>query len=103
MVQIPLAHGLIYRTLYEHRLLDDPASRDFVRQCVDWGQQARFVENVPVKMQLHDDRIALLSLQDPLGGEPRFTAIVVTNLGLTQLLSVAFETLWAQADTISDL
>jgi len=105
MVREPLSRGLRYRSIYEWRLLDDPASREFVRQCIAWGQQARFVSEVPVKMQLHDDRVALLSLQDPLGGDPRFTALVVTNLGLTQLLGIAFEALWSHAggQDIADL
>jgi sugar-specific transcriptional regulator TrmB len=102
MVREPLTRGLVYRTLYERRILDDLPSRELVRQCIAWGQQARFLDDVPVKMQLHDDKVALLSLQDPLGGEPRFTAIAVTNLGLTQLLSVAFESLWERAETVGE-
>ncbi|MEO7715695.1 MAG: helix-turn-helix domain-containing protein [Capsulimonas sp.] len=103
LVEGPLRRGVRYRAIYEKQMLADPESRELIRQCVEWGQQARCVDEVPVKLQLHDGGIALLSLQDSPGEAPRFTAIAVTNAGLTQMLGLAFEALWAQAEEIPDV
>lgn len=96
LVKDPLQRGICYRTIYEHNIWQDPSSQDFIRQCQAWGQHVRFVEKVPFKMQLFDQRITLLSLQDPLSGTPSFTALNVTHPGLGEMLNIAFETLWNQ-------
>ena len=96
LVGDPLKRGLLYRTIYEHQIWQDPNSRDFIRQCQHWGQQVRFVPEVPFKMQLFDERVTLLSLQDPQNSTPSFTALSITHLGLAAMLNIAFETLWQQ-------
>ena len=96
LVQNPLNRGISYRTIYEYNVWQDPSSREFIRQCQDWGQQVRFVPELPFKMQLFDERVTLLSLQDPLAGTPSFTAVSITHPGLAKMLQIAFETLWQQ-------
>ena len=96
LVQNPLDRGISYRTIYERNVWQDPSSREFINQCQAWGQQVRFVPEVPFKMQLFDERVTLLSLQDPLAGSPSFTALNITHPGLAQMLKIAFETLWSQ-------
>ena len=96
LVQNPLDRGISYRTIYEHNAWQDPSSREFIHQCQTWGQQVRFVPEVPFKMQLFDERVTLLSLQDPLAGSPSFTALNITHPGLAKMLKIAFETLWSQ-------
>ncbi|WNZ21439.1 transcriptional regulator [Leptolyngbya sp. NK1-12] len=96
LAQNPLRRGISYRTIYEHSIWQETDSREFVRQCQDWGQQVRFVPEVPFKMQLFDSRVTLLSLQDPLVGTPSFTALSITHPGLANMLQIAFEHLWQQ-------
>lgn len=96
LVKEPLDRGIIYRTIYEHHSWEDPSDREFIRQCQEWGQQVRFVRELPFKMQLFDDRVTLLSLQDPLASTPRFTATIFTHPGLASMLQISFETLWKQ-------
>jgi len=94
LVQNPLSRGLQYRTLYEDNIWQEPDSRDFICQCQTWGQQVRFVPELPFKMQLFDNQVTLLSLQDPLAGAPSFTALSISHPGLAQMLQIAFESLW---------
>ena len=96
LVHDPLQRGIKYRSIYEAYVWEDPASREFIEQCQTWGQQVRFVPNLPFKMQLFDERVTLLSLQDPVAGTPSFTALSVTHMGLARMLQIAFETLWQQ-------
>lgn len=99
LVRSPLERGLSYRTIYENNVWQDPGSQDFIRQCQDWGQDIRFVESVPFKLQLFDERGVLLSLQDPLVSTPSFTALSITHPGLAMTLKIAFESLWMQGTT----
>ena len=96
LVQDPLERGITYRTIYEHNVWQEPSSREFVRQCQALGQQIRFIPEVPFKMQLFDERVTLLSLQDPVASTPNFTALSITHPGLASMLNIAFETLWKQ-------
>lgn len=96
LAQDPLSRGICYRTIYEHSIWQEPDGREFVRQCQTWGQQVRFVPEVPFKMQLFDGRVTVLSLQDPLVGTPSFTALTITHPGLAKMLQIAFEDLWQQ-------
>ncbi len=96
LVKNPLSRGISYRTIYEENMWQDPNSRDFIRQCQEWGQEVRFVPEVPFKMQLFDEQVTLMSLQDPLVGTPSFTAVNITHPGLAKMLQIAFEALWQQ-------
>lgn len=96
LVQDPLQRGISYRTIYERNLWEDPGSQEFIQQCQVWGQQVRFVPELPFKMQLFDDRATLLSLQDPLIGTPSFTALAITHKGFTDMLKLSFEAVWQQ-------
>jgi predicted transcriptional regulator len=94
LAQDPLKRGISYRTIYESNIWQEADGREFVQQCRAWGQQVRFVLEVPFKMQLFDQRVTVLSLQDPLLGTPSFTALTITHPGLAKMLQIAFEDLW---------
>ncbi|MBE9030008.1 TrmB family transcriptional regulator [filamentous cyanobacterium LEGE 11480] len=94
LVKGPIDRGISYRSVYEKSMWEDPSSREFIQQCQAWGQAVRFVPELPFKMQLFDDQVTLLSLQDPLAGNPSFTALCVTHPGLAKMLQISFEVMW---------
>lgn len=94
----PLRRGVRYRALYERSALANPNLRAWVTQFVEWGQQARMVETLPLKVNLYDRRIALLSLQDPVTGALSLTALCVTHPNFSVFLQGAFEQLWSDAE-----
>ncbi len=96
----PLQRGVGYRTLYERHHLADPELRAWIDQFRRWGQQARVVETLPLKVNLYDQRAALLSLQDPLTGTLSMTALCVTHPSFATFLQSAFEHLWAKAEPL---
>lgn len=53
-------------------------------------------------MNAVDSEAALLSMQDPVGGPPSFTAITVRHRGTVTFLNMAFERLWEQAQPFED-
>ncbi|HEU4328864.1 MAG TPA: helix-turn-helix domain-containing protein [Roseiflexaceae bacterium] len=94
-VRDPLRRGVRYRALYERALLEDPELHRWVRLFIAWGQEARTVEQLPLKTNLYDSRVTLLTLQDPLTGKPSFTALCISHPDITRMLTIAFEGLWA--------
>jgi sugar-specific transcriptional regulator TrmB len=90
----PLDRGLRYRALYERSALADAELRGWMDELSAKGQQIRIVDRLPVKMQAFDDEVALLSMQDPVGGPPSFTALAIRHRGAVALLNLAFERLW---------
>jgi hypothetical protein len=48
-------------------------------------------------MHAFDGKAALLSLQDPVGGKPSFTALLTHHAGMVEALTITFETLWSTA------
>ena len=96
LVKNPLNRGISYRSIYEYSIWEDPSSREFILQCQEWGQEVRFVRELPFKMQLFDEGGILLSLQDPLISTPSFTALSINHPGLAKMLQISFETLWEE-------
>lgn len=90
----PLAHRALYRAIYERSALEDETVRGWITDFQAAGQQVRIAENLPLKMQAFDDDTALLSMQDPVGGPPSFTALSIRHRGTVALLNMAFEHLW---------
>jgi hypothetical protein len=94
----PLSHGVLYRAVYERSALEDAELREWMTTLREWGQQIRIAAELPIKMQAFDDDAALLSMQDPVGGPPSFTALVIRHRGTVAFLNTAFERLWEQSE-----
>jgi hypothetical protein len=92
----PLEHEVRYRALYERSALQDPELRGWMDELGAKGQEIRIVPELPVKLQAFDDEVALLSMQDPVGGPPSFTAVAIRHRGAVALLNLAFESLWTE-------
>lgn len=89
-----LERGIQYRSIYEKSAWADPDNREFITQCQTWGQEIRFVNQLPFQMQLFDQQVTLLSLQDPLAESPSFTGLCLTHPGFTHMLQISFEVMW---------
>jgi hypothetical protein len=96
-VKAPLARGLKYRALCDAVTLADAELREWVMQFRHWGLDIRVAAELPLKMQTFDDEVVLVSMQDPAGGQPSFTAVAIHNHGLVAMLNLAFEHLWDMA------
>jgi sugar-specific transcriptional regulator TrmB len=100
-IQEPLQRGVCYRALYETSASDDAELREWMITFQEWGQQIRLVPVLPVKMNSFDEQAALLSMQDPVGGPPSFTALAIRHPGTVAFLNMAFERLWDQGQPLS--
>lgn len=98
----PLKRGLIYRAIYETSALDDEELRVWLATFRKWGQDIRLIAELPLKMQAFDDNVVLLSMQDPVGGPPSFTAITIRHHGMVAMMNLAFEQLWEKSEPFQE-
>jgi hypothetical protein len=84
--------------VYERSVYADEARADAVRRFVAAGEEARVVDQLPLKLVLIDERVALFTMDDPVVGGGPLTIMVVEHPGLAGLLKLAFESVWARAE-----
>ena len=83
------------RSVYEFSAFDDARSAEAIRRYIEAGEDARFVEELPLKLVIIDEQIVMFGIEDPVGGSSILTMIVVDHPSLARLLKVAFEAVWA--------
>ena len=79
------------RSVYELSAFDDPRSVEAIGRYIDAGEDARFVEELPLKLVIIDEQIAMFGIEDPVAGSSILTMIVVDHPSLARLLKIAFE------------
>lgn len=93
-MKAPLGRGLRYRALFHEEALEDVELLEWMKQFGQWGLDIRVTSVLPLKMQVFDEEVVLISMQDPTGGPPSFTAVVIHNRGAVAMFNLAFEHLW---------
>lgn len=101
-LKAPLGRGLKYRALCDADALSDPELAEWMSRFCEWGLEIRVAPVVPLKMQAFDDEVVLISMQDPVGGQPSFTAVAIHNRGVVAMLNLAFEHLWGTAELFKE-
>lgn len=90
-----LARGLSARVIYERAALELPGRMANLESGMAFGEQIRFLPELPTKLVIVDDSIAILPLQS--APEALESAVVVHESGLLRAVSALFEALWATA------
>ncbi|MFI5610509.1 LuxR C-terminal-related transcriptional regulator [Amycolatopsis sp. NPDC051903] len=94
-----LARGVRFRVLYETALLEEPGAVAGVAEGIRWGERARTIAKLPVRLAVADGSIALCPLaHDETTGEP--TAALVLGSTLVTGLVALFESYWERASPL---
>jgi sugar-specific transcriptional regulator TrmB len=93
-----LSRGVVARSVYERSVYDDAAVVGAVRRFMEAGEQARVVDELPLKLVLIDERVALFTMEDPVAGSTELTIMVVEHPGFAALLKLAFEHVWGSGE-----
>jgi sugar-specific transcriptional regulator TrmB len=93
-----LERGVAARSLYERSVYEDAAVVEAVRAFVASGEQARVVDELPLKLVIIDERISLFTMEDPVAGATDLTIMVVEHPPLARLLKLAFEYEWVRGE-----
>jgi len=91
------------RSVYEYSALDDPDFAAGVRRFIAAGEEARFIEELPLKLVIIDETVVMFGMEDPVAGSSELTMVVVEHRALALLLKIAFDAVWSQGITIDEL
>jgi sugar-specific transcriptional regulator TrmB len=91
------------RSVYEYSALDDPDFARGVRRFIEAGEEARFVEHLPLKLVIIDETVVMFGMEDPVAGASELTIVVVEHSALAQVLKIAFDAVWAQGLTVDEV
>ncbi len=95
-----MAANVRYRTIYDQSLFDDPTSLARVRGEIAAGEDGRVLADVPLKLVLADDALAMLPLLEH-GPDDEPSALLVRPSVLLDSLATLFETLWLTAKPVA--
>ncbi|MBP2331192.1 DNA-binding CsgD family transcriptional regulator/DNA-binding MarR family transcriptional regulator [Kibdelosporangium banguiense] len=94
-----LAEGVRYRVIYDRQLLMLPGDPYQVSEAAERGEEARIAVDLPLKLAIADDDLALVPVAETQpGGEP--SAVLLQPSGLLDALVALFETLWVSSTPI---
>ncbi|MGI8928671.1 MAG: TrmB family transcriptional regulator [Candidatus Limnocylindrales bacterium] len=82
------------RSLYEFSVFDEPAVMRGVQRFVEAGGEARFVQELPLKLVIIDETIVMFGMEDPVAGSSDLTIVVVEHQSLAKVLKTAFNAIW---------
>lgn len=91
---IEVARSHVARSVYELDVLDDDAMARGIKRFIDAGEEARFVEHVPLKLVIIDEATVMFGMQDPMAGAEDLTIMVVEHPALAHTLKLAFNRVW---------
>jgi HTH-type transcriptional regulator, sugar sensing transcriptional regulator len=99
VIGLELAKRGVLRSIYEFSFLQDDEQLAGVVAFLDAGEHARFVEELPMKLGIIDERLVLFTLPAPIAGREDLTTMVVEHPYLARTLKLAFESIWAGGAT----
>jgi HTH-type transcriptional regulator, sugar sensing transcriptional regulator len=88
------------RAVYTYDTLDDTELQENVLRFGEAGEEARFVEKLPLKLVIADASQVLCDMPDPVAGTDSTTALFIDHPALAACLRLAFETTWQQASAV---
>jgi DNA-binding CsgD family transcriptional regulator/DNA-binding MarR family transcriptional regulator len=95
-----LSRGVRYRAIYERALLETPGELDTIAEGIGWGEEARTLPTLPVRLAIVDRATAICPLvrDDEAIGEP--TAAIIGRGQLLDALLALFESHWEAATPV---
>ncbi|MEV6287999.1 helix-turn-helix domain-containing protein [Kribbella sp. NPDC051770] len=96
-----LSRGVRYRAIYERALLETPGELDTIAEGVGWGEEARTLPTLPVRLAIVDRATAICPLvrdDEAAIGEP--TAAIIGRGQLLDALLALFESHWEAATPV---
>jgi len=66
---------------------------------IEAGEQARFVQELPLKLVIIDEAVVMFGMEDPVARSSGLTMMVVEHPQLAKVLKIAFQAVWEQGLT----
>jgi HTH-type transcriptional regulator, sugar sensing transcriptional regulator len=99
---IEIIPKVVARSIYERSLFEDSDATDGVRRFVEAGEEARVVDELPLKLVIIDETIVMFGMADPVANSEALTIVVVEHPSLATVLKVAFNAIWENGQPFLD-
>lgn len=96
LVRDVAGRGIGCRLLIEAGPIDQE-HRERLRDYKDSGVAIRFLDRLPLKLALFDNKCGLVALLDPVLTRPSWTAVIFEHEGFAEAMSGLFESYWCRA------
>ncbi len=97
LVKEAAARKIDCRLLIEAGPIDEE-HRERLNEYCECGIKVRFLERLPLKLALFDQRCGLVALLDPVLTRPSWTAVIFEHEGFAEAMSGLFESYWQRSD-----
>ncbi|MEU5418355.1 LuxR C-terminal-related transcriptional regulator [Streptomyces sp. NPDC020667] len=94
-----MAAGVVYRTIYHGSAFDDPIAWPNMARMISAGEQARTLDDPPMKLAISDSDLAVVTLA--ADDHPGVVSLLIHPSSLLRALSNVFESLWRLAVPVS--
>ncbi|MCF3106135.1 helix-turn-helix transcriptional regulator [Streptomyces roseoverticillatus] len=94
-----MAAGVVYRTIYHGSAFDDPVAGPNMARMIEAGEQARTLDDPPLKLAIGDGELAVVTLA--ADARPGVVSLLIRPSSLFRALSNVFESLWRLAVPVS--
>ncbi len=96
---LAIRKNLIWKSIYEipENVEEKRWTLESIERTVKAGEQAKVLEELPMKMIICDSRIVVYALEDPVSKEISLTTQIIEHRSLAKSLRILFETLWEKA------
>ena len=99
---IEIIPKVVARGIYERSLFDDSDATEGVHRFVEAGEEARVVDELPLKLVIIDETIVMFGMADPVANSEALTIVVVEHPSLATVLKVAFNAIWDRGEPFLD-
>lgn len=97
-----LKKGIKYKSIYQVADLRDVIAESVVEMYRQAGEEVRVTPELPIKMMIFDNKIAMFALEDHVIPGNDFSIVVIQNSNLLKILKESFNTYWQNAMTYEE-
>jgi HTH-type transcriptional regulator, sugar sensing transcriptional regulator len=98
LVKEAASRGILCRLLIEAAPMDEE-HKSRLDEYQHAGVEIRFLDRLPMKLALFDDRCGLIALLDPVLTRPSWTAVIFEHEGFAEAMRGLFESYWCRASS----
>ena len=90
--------------IYEHDDITDSKEDEIniISHLISAGEEARIVQNLPMKLAIIDEKITMLALNDPISLKTSITTIIINHPSFAKAQKYVFESIWQKAITFEE-
>ncbi len=100
-----LKRKISIKAIYENCGIAEESRPDFINMLntfAKMGEEIKIIHTLPMKLAVFDEKITLLSLDDPVSLKPTLTTMIVTHISFATSLKKVFESYWNAGITLNE-